>query len=83
MRCYDFRWDGPIPDTFSRMKFSNGQSCWNGPARSTTVKLVCGTENVVESVTEPNRCEYEMLFSTPVICKSPEHYAAQENHDEL
>jgi len=77
------RWDGPIPDTFSRMKFSNGQSCWNGPARSTTVKLVCGTENVVESVTEPNRCEYEMLFSTPVICKSPEHYAAQDNHDEL
>jgi len=76
------RWDGPIPDTFSRMKYSNGQTCWNGPARSTLVKLVCGTDNVVESVTEPNRCEYEMVFSTPVICKSPEHYAQQE-HDEL
>ena len=49
---------------------------------STLVKLVCGTDNVVESVTEPNRCEYEMVFSTPVICKSPEHYAQQE-HDEL
>jgi len=77
------RWDGPVPDTFSRMKYSNGQTCWNGPARSTVVKLVCGTDHVVESVTEPNRCEYEMVFSTPVICKSPEHYAKQDQHDEL
>jgi len=75
------RWEGPIPDTFSRMKYSNGQTCWNGPPRSTLVKLMCGTENVVESVTEPNRCEYEMVFSTPVICKSPEHY--KDKHDEL
>ena len=61
------------------MKYSNGQTCWNGP---TLMNLISGTDNVVESVTEPNRCKYEIIFSTPVICKSPEHYAQQE-HDEL
>ena len=78
------RWDGPAHDTLSRMKFSSGQHCWNGPARSTVVKLICGVENVVESVTEPNRCEYQMVFATPAICKPPEHYQQQESvHDEL
>merc|ERR1719481_260695 len=70
-------WAGPKSDEYSIMKFSGGQGCWNGPDRSTIVHLQCGAENILNSVTEPNRCEYEMHFSTPAACKLP------SGHDEL
>jgi protein kinase C substrate 80K-H len=72
-------WTGPDGDKYASMKFTGGQGCWNGPARSTTVYLECGAENTVTSVTEPNRCEYEMHFSTPAACKLPPGFG----HDEL
>ena len=37
------------------MKFTGGQTCWNGPARSSAVFLHCGGENSLTSVSEPNR----------------------------
>jgi len=70
-------WAGPKSDEYSIMKFSGGQGCWNGPDRSTIVYLQCGAENILNSVSEPNRCEYEMHFSTPAACKLP------SGHDEL
>ena len=39
----------------SSMKFTGGQGCWNGPARSSLVLLHCGGENSLTSVSEPNR----------------------------
>merc|ERR1719154_716201 len=74
-------WTGPEEDKYSSMKFTGGQGCWNGPARSSLVHLHCGTENTLDSVAEPNRCEYEMHFSTPAACKQPQAGAA--GHDEL
>jgi len=71
-------WTGPEGDKHSSMKFTGGQGCWNGPARSSLVHLHCGTDNILTSVAEPNRCEYEMHFSTPAACK---HQAG--GHDEL
>merc|ERR1719422_1636277 len=65
-------WTGPEGNKYSSMKFTGGQGCWNGPARSTNVYLHCGSENSLLSVTEPNRCEYEMHLSTPAACKLPE-----------
>merc|ERR1719452_138700 len=35
------------------MKFANGQGCWNGPSRSTHVRLQCGLETVLLAVSEP------------------------------
>ena len=32
-------WEGT---DHKHMKFENGQSCWNGPARSVMVSLECG-----------------------------------------
>ena len=73
-------WTGPEEDKHSRMKFSGGQTCWNGPARSTEVFLHCGAENVLSAVSEPNRCEYEMHFSTPAVCSALNTVGG---HDEL
>jgi len=72
-------WEGGEgPMKYSIMKFTGGQGCWNGPARSTTVYLHCGTDNAVNAVSEPNKCEYEMHFTTPAICRHP-----GASHDEL
>ncbi|CAL4106403.1 unnamed protein product [Meganyctiphanes norvegica] len=72
-------WTGS-EDKYSSMKYSNGQACWNGPSRSTDVNLVCGIENQLLSVTEPNRCEYLMVLQTPAVCAKSE---ANDSHDEL
>jgi protein kinase C substrate 80K-H len=44
------------------MKYENGEKCWNGPNRSMEVKLVCGPDNEIFDVAEPNRCEYTMTY---------------------
>eukprot|EP00823_Brevimastigomonas_motovehiculus_P001249 TRINITY_DN1175_c0_g1_i2.p1 TRINITY_DN1175_c0_g1~~TRINITY_DN1175_c0_g1_i2.p1 ORF type:complete len:340 (-),score=118.38 TRINITY_DN1175_c0_g1_i2:132-1151(-) len=57
------------------MEFTEGQKCWQGPARSLSTKLVCGSKNEVLSVDEPSKCVYAMVFATPAAC-SPEHAMA-------
>lgn len=56
-------WDGEMT-----MKYEGGDKCWNGPVRSIKVELVCGAEELVLSVEEPNRCSYFMKFATPAVC---------------
>lgn len=63
-----YGWFGPEGQKYSKMKYDRGFTCWHGPARSTIVNLSCGKENKLVSVTEPNRCEYSMEFSTPALC---------------
>lgn len=52
------------------VQFSGGNKCWNGPQRSARVELVCGAEQKIVSVSEPEKCQYEILFETPLVCKS-------------
>lgn len=74
-------WHGPEENKYSKMKYDHGYTCWNGPARSTIVTLICGMENKLLSVAEPSRCEYAMELSTPAVCKlMPE---ILDTHDEL
>jgi len=49
-------------------KWENGQKCWNGPKRSSTVFVTCGKENKVLSADEPNICEYEFKMESFVAC---------------
>jgi len=52
--------------------FTNGAKCWNGPNRSITVTLKCGSKNELGKVAEPSVCEYVADFTTPVACEESE-----------
>lgn len=60
-------WEGEGKDRF--MKYVDGDRCWNGPQRSIKVQLLCGDNEEVVSVNEPNRCAYTMKFKTPAACE--------------
>jgi hypothetical protein len=64
------------------LKFANGLACWNGPSRSLAVHLVCGPQNKLLAVEEPNRCEYRADFSSPAACTDDVVAAARRAADE-
>ncbi|XP_070563708.1 glucosidase 2 subunit beta-like [Ptychodera flava] len=78
-------WEGPDGRKYSRMKYGGGEKCWNGPDRSTEVILMCGLENKVTKASEPNRCEYELEFTTPALCNKmiDPNSDNTDKHDEL
>ncbi|KAM9836487.1 glucosidase 2 subunit beta-like isoform 2-T2 [Aulostomus maculatus] len=61
-------WAG-TKNLYSHMVYENGEPCWQGGSRSTTVTLTCGTETGLRSVKEPSKCQYIMDFQTPVACQ--------------
>ncbi|XP_051569579.1 glucosidase 2 subunit beta-like isoform X2 [Myxocyprinus asiaticus] len=77
-------WAGPENNKYLMMKYEHGAGCWQGPNRSTTVKLTCGKETVVTSTSEPSRCEYLMEFTTPAVCQEPTNVdLSPHDHEEL
>lgn len=50
------------------LEYENGQKCWNGPARSTTVIMECGENDELLKVTEDEKCVYSMHVATPAVC---------------
>uniref|UniRef100_A0A3Q0RY62 Glucosidase 2 subunit beta n=1 Tax=Amphilophus citrinellus TaxID=61819 RepID=A0A3Q0RY62_AMPCI len=62
-------WTGKPKNHYSHMVYENGEPCWQGGSRSTTVTLTCGTETALRSVKEPSKCQYIMDFQTPVACQ--------------
>eukprot|EP01105_Mastigella_eilhardi_P010832 TRINITY_DN250_c0_g2_i1.p1 TRINITY_DN250_c0_g2~~TRINITY_DN250_c0_g2_i1.p1 ORF type:complete len:348 (-),score=53.28 TRINITY_DN250_c0_g2_i1:53-1096(-) len=69
------------------MEFGNGDACWMGPARRTSVKMICGATSgpaaSVRSVTEPSKCEYEIEVVTPCACGALTRSALQHRVDAL
>jgi len=55
-------------DYYTVQHYTGGTQCWNGPQRSVTLKLKCGTENVLHTVSEPEKCEYHITGETPALC---------------
>ena len=72
------KWD-KWESEYTAMKYSNGQGCWQGPNRSTLIKLECGVSNEIISVEEPAKCEYLMRFKTPAACLQKESLG-QDDH---
>lgn len=50
------------------MKYENGQHCWNGPSRMTTVVLGCAEKEEIWKVAEEEKCVYRMEVGTPAVC---------------
>lgn len=53
------------------MKYENGQGCWNGPSRSTTVVMACAEKDEIWKVVEEEKCVYRMEVGTPAVCEMP------------
>ncbi|KAK4956442.1 hypothetical protein LTR10_005966 [Elasticomyces elasticus] len=52
------------------MKHENGQHCWNGPNRATTVILGCAEEGEIWKIMEEEKCVYRMEVGTPAVCEA-------------
>ncbi|KAJ9632482.1 hypothetical protein H2203_000887 [Taxawa tesnikishii (nom. ined.)] len=52
------------------MKHENGQHCWNGPNRSTTVVLACAEKDEIWKIVEEEKCVYRMEVGTPAVCEA-------------
>ena len=53
---------------YTRQNYRNGAKCWNGPMRSATVDMTCGTTNALLSIAEPEKCEYFFKVTSPALC---------------
>ncbi|KAI0939027.1 hypothetical protein AcW1_004173 [Taiwanofungus camphoratus] len=69
------------PEYYGKQHYTRGSKCWNGPMRSVTLTMSCGTENALLSVAEPEKCEYQFAVTSPALCLPPE--ASEEKREEL
>jgi protein kinase C substrate 80K-H len=84
-------WSGFDDVDRTHLKFTGGQTCWQGPQRSLTVKLRCGEADTLLTVDEPSKCVYEMTMQTPAVCQEAHVHAIRQTlegkpvheHDEL
>ena len=65
------------------LKYENGQHCWNGPNRQTTVVLACAETDEIWKVQEQEKCMYRMDVGTPAVCEKVEGKAGTKAKDEL
>lgn len=74
-----------VPVERTTLEYANGQSCWNGPSRSTTVILECGEENEILKINEDEKCVYSMIVTSPAACpgREAEGDTAPRRKDEL
>lgn len=65
------------------LMYENGQHCWNGPNRQTTVVLACAEKDEIWKVQEQEKCMYRMDVGTPVVCERAATKAGSKAKDEL
>jgi protein kinase C substrate 80K-H len=70
------------------MMYENGQHCWNGPNRQTTVVLACAEKDEIWRVVEQEKCMYRMDVGTAAVCEkagsgSGEKGEGKDGKDEL
>lgn len=64
------------------LRYENGQNCWNGPNRQTTVVLACAEQDEIWRVVEEEKCLYRMDVGSPAACGKVEEKKV-EGKDEL
>lgn len=64
------------------LKYENGQHCWNGPNRATTVVVACAERDEIWKVAEMEKCVYRMEVGSPAACE-PNKGAGPRNKEEL
>ncbi|KAH9950157.1 endoplasmic reticulum protein [Amylocystis lapponica] len=69
------------PEYYSKQHYTRGAKCWNGPMRSVTLLMSCGTENALLTVAEPEKCEYHFTVTSPALCLPLQ--ASEEKRQEL
>jgi len=60
----------PVATPRALWKFDEGEPCWDGPPRSVSVELRCGTVTRLERVEEDGKCRYLMLLASPLACET-------------
>lgn len=65
------------------LKYENGQHCWNGPNRSTTVVLACAENDEIWKIVEEEKCVYRMEVGTPAVCGVDVKKSGAPEHNEL
>jgi protein kinase C substrate 80K-H len=65
------------------LMYENGQHCWNGPNRQTTVVLGCAEKDEIWKVQEQEKCMYRMDVGTPVVCGKVAPKEGGQRKDEL
>lgn len=65
------------------LKYENGQHCWNGPNRSTTVILACAENDEIWKIVEEEKCVYRMEVGTPAVCGVDVKKSDAPEHNEL
>ncbi|EKD15933.1 glucosidase 2 subunit beta precursor [Drepanopeziza brunnea f. sp. 'multigermtubi' MB_m1] len=65
------------------LSYENGQNCWNGPNRQTTVVLACAEKDEIWKVVEEEKCMYKMEVGTPAACEATEEKKPEGKKDEL
>ena len=71
-------WEG-FDHGHSVRKFTHGQHCWNGPARSLTVTMRGGGADAVLKVEEPEVCVYAMDTESPAACTDDDLRRAKDD----
>ncbi|KIJ56830.1 hypothetical protein M422DRAFT_22966 [Sphaerobolus stellatus SS14] len=71
------------PAFYTVQHYTGGAKCWNGPMRSVTLHLSCGTENKLLTVAEPEKCEYHVTGTTPALCLPVGGAAGSKSKQEL
>jgi len=62
-------WEEPTEVSSSpTMKFTNGDHCHGGPARTLQVSLVCGSAPEILDLSEPSRCTYVATVRHSSVC---------------
>ncbi|KAH3663622.1 hypothetical protein OGAPHI_005023 [Ogataea philodendri] len=51
-----------------KLIYEHGDKCWNGPVRRAEVQVVCGVDDEIIAVTEPEKCEYSVKIQSPIGC---------------